>query len=228
MKATIAYVEKKFEEFNGQIFAGRRPKLPLELSDVSSTLGQCVFQVRLMPDGTKEYSDFRMKINTRIDLPENLVEDVIIHEMIHYFILLNGLHDTAPHGEIFMAIMRSINGHFGRHITVAHNSTTDEQEQAISTKRTWHVIADIHFKNGDRGVKVLPRTVQKIIAYNEAVKKYPEVDHVDFYLHDNPFFNRYPTSVAFRIHEIDSDVIIKNLAKARKLRVTATQVVETR
>lgn len=228
MKATIAYVEEKFEELNGQIFAGKLPKLPIDLSDVSSTLGQCVCQERLQTDGTKEYSDFRMKINSRIDLPENLIEDVIIHEMIHYFILFNGLHDTAPHGEIFMAIMRSINGYFGRQITVVHHSTTDEREQAISTKRTWHVIADIHFKNGARGVKVLPRSVQKVIAYNEAVQKHPEIDHVDFYLHDNPFFNRYPTSAAFRIHEIDSDVMVNNLAKARKLRVTGTQVVETR
>lgn len=81
MKDTIAYVEKKFEELNGQIFAGRLPKLPIDFSDVSSALGQCVCQERLMPDGTKEYSDFRMKINSRIDLPENLVEDVIIHEI---------------------------------------------------------------------------------------------------------------------------------------------------
>jgi len=228
MKATIAYVEKKFEELNGQIFAGRLLKFPIDLSDVSSALGQCVCQERLMPDDTKEYSDFRMKINSRIGLPENLVEDVIIHEMIHNFILLNGLHDTALHGEIFMAIMRSINGHFGRHITVAHNSTTDEREQAISTKRTWHVIADIHFKKGDRGVKVLPRSVPKIIAYNEAVQKHPDVNYVDFYLYDNPFFSRYPTSTAFRIHEIDSDVMVKNLAKARRLRVTALQVVETK
>lgn len=215
MKATIAYVEKKFEELNGQIFAGRLLKFPIDLSDVSSALGQCVCQERLMPDDTKEYSDFRMKINSRIGLPENLVEDVIIHEMIHF-------HSAQ------WTTMRSINGHFGRHITVAHNSTTDEREQAISTKRTWHVIADIHFKKGDRGVKVLPRSVPKVIAYNEAVQKHPDVNYVDFYLYDNPFFSRYPTSTAFRIHEIDSDVMVKNLAKARRLRVTAPQVVETK
>lgn len=138
MKATIAYVEKKFEELNGQIFAGRLLKFPIDLSDVSSALGQCVCQERLMPDDTKEYSDFRMKINSRIGLPENLVEDVIIHEMIHYFILLNGLHDTALHGEIFMAIMRSINGHFGRHITVAQiqQQTNENRLSALNVHGT--------------------------------------------------------------------------------------------
>ena len=38
MKATIPYVEKKFEEFNQLMFDGRLPKLPIELSDAKTFL----------------------------------------------------------------------------------------------------------------------------------------------------------------------------------------------
>ena len=33
MKATIPYIEQKFEEFNRQMFGGKLPKIPVELSD---------------------------------------------------------------------------------------------------------------------------------------------------------------------------------------------------
>ena len=44
MKATIPYIEQKFEEFNQQMFAGQLPKLPIELSDAKTFLGVCAFK----------------------------------------------------------------------------------------------------------------------------------------------------------------------------------------
>lgn len=39
MKATIPYVEKRFEEFNQLMFDGQLPKLPIELSNAKTFLG---------------------------------------------------------------------------------------------------------------------------------------------------------------------------------------------
>lgn len=228
MKPTIDYIETKFEEFNRQIFGGKLPKLPIELSDAYHFLGQCVFQQRRLPNGLKEYSNFTLRINARVDLPENVIEDVIIHEMIHYLIFWMGLHDTSAHGDIFKAIMASINTAHGRNITVSHRYSAEEAAQAVSTKRAWHVIAAIYFKSGQAGVKVLSRNVAKILDYYKAVAAHPEVSEVRLYLHDNPFFNRYPTSGAFRIHDIDKGVLETNLVKARKLKVNGNQIVEDR
>jgi hypothetical protein len=227
MKPTIAYIEKKFEEFNRRMFGGRLPKLPVQLSDAGSFLGQCVYRQRTRPDGLKEYSDFSLRINTRFDLPENVIEDTIIHEMIHYFILWNGLHDTSAHGNIFKAIMASINAAHGRNITIRHKATKEEAEQAVSTRRTWHVIAAIYFKTGKTGVKVLPRTVPKILEYHRVVSAHPETQEIRLYLHDNPFFNRYPTSSAFRYHDIDRTLLETNLTKAHRLRIDGTRLLQS-
>ena len=82
MIATIPYVEKKFEEFNQQIFAGKLPKLPIELSDAKTFLGLCVFKHRKGENGKTEYYDFKLRINTRLDLPENEVEnDTLLHRI---------------------------------------------------------------------------------------------------------------------------------------------------
>lgn len=228
MKPTIPFIEKKFEEFNHQIFGGRLPKLPIELSDASGFLGKCTFQERRLPNGLKEYSNFALCVNTRIDLPENVIEDTIIHEMIHYLILWIGLHDSSSHGDIFNAIMNSINTAHSRSISIRHQGTEKEAEQAVSTKRTWHVIAAIRFKSGKYGVKVLPRTVPKILDYYKAATSYPEVAEVTLYLHDNPFFNRYPTSAAFRIHDIEKTLLESNLKNAKKLKINGNQIIEER
>lgn len=80
MKATIPYIERKFEEFNQQMFAGQLPKLPIELSNAKTFLGVCVYKKRRLPNGEIEKYDFRLRINTRIDLSEQEIEDTIIHE----------------------------------------------------------------------------------------------------------------------------------------------------
>ena len=69
MRATIPYIEKKFEEFNQLCFAGKLPKLPIQLSDAKTFLGQVVSKTRTLPNGKKEKYDFQLRINTRIDLP---------------------------------------------------------------------------------------------------------------------------------------------------------------
>jgi hypothetical protein len=226
MRATIEYVESKFEEFNRLMFSGRLPKLPVKLTDAGSFLGKCECQQRRLPSGLLEYFNFSISINTRIDLPENVVEDTIIHEMIHYLILWSGLHDTSAHGDIFKSIMTSINTAYGRNITIRHSGSEEEKEQAVSTKRKWHVIAAVYLKSGKIGIKVLPRTMNKIIAYYNSATANREVAEVKLYLHDNPFFNRYPTSAALRMHEIERDLLESNLTNARKLKVNGSQVLE--
>lgn len=226
MKATIAYIEQKFEEFNDRMFGGQLPKLPFVLSDEGSALGKCCFNEFRNPDGSKEYSNFSLRINTRIDLPEDVLEDVIIHEMIHYFILRHNINDTSAHGEVFKAIMNSINTTYGRKISIRHDASAEEREQAVSGKRIWHVIAVVHLKSGELGVKVLPRITEKIIHYHTQVSAMRNVESVDLYLHDNPFFNRYSTSAAIRIEKIEAGLLETNLQEAKRLRIKGTQVVQ--
>lgn len=54
MKATVPYIEQKFEEFNRQLFGGKLSKIPVELSDAKTFLRQCVFKNRRKPFGKTE------------------------------------------------------------------------------------------------------------------------------------------------------------------------------
>lgn len=207
------------------MFGGRLPKLPIVLSDAKTFLGQCVARTTTLPSGLKRYSDFELRINTRVDYPEEVVEDTIIHEMIHYFIFYNNLHDTSEHGNIFRSIMQSINDNYGRRITISHMATPEEKEQAVSTKRSWHVVAVVNLKDGKVGVKVLPRVMPKIIAFYEQLSSEKTVDSILLYLTDEPFFNRFPTSTALRVNFVEKDTLKSYLVKAQELMIHNNKVI---
>ena len=217
MKATIPYVEKKFEEFNQLMFDGQLPKLPIELSDAKTFLGLCVYKKRRTILGRTECYDFKLRISTRIDLVEAEVEDIIIHEMIHYYIGYNNLKDSSAHGRVFRHIMNTINEKFGRHIKISHKLTKEEKEQLYDTKRRWRVVAYVTFKDGRTGIKVLPRIMPRIANYYNAVSRESSVESIELYMTNNPFFNRYPSSSAFRVHYIDKAEADKHLQGAEKM-----------
>ena len=225
MRATIPYIEKKFEEFNQLCFAGKLPKLPIQLSDAKTFLGQVVSKTRTLPNGKKEKYDFQLRINTRIDLPEEVVEDTILHEMIHYFIGVNHLEDTSSHGQLFVSIMNQIKEKYGRHITISHNGTDEQKEEAIDKRPRWHVIAVVTLKDGKTGIKVLPRILPRITGYYNQMLANDKVVDVKLYMCNNPFFNRYPNSAALNVYFLDQQEIDKELRGAEQLRCDGKNII---
>ena len=223
MKATIPYIEQKFEEFNQQMFAGQLPKLPIELSDAKTFLGVCAFKTRKGKDGKEICYDFKLRINTRIDLPETEIEDTIIHEMIHYFIGYNQLEDASAHGPMFLRMKNSINAKYGRHLSVSYKVTKEQREQAIDAKQHWRVVAVVKFKDGRYGIKVLPRIQQRIVNYYTKVGSSKDVERVELYMSNNVYFNRFPNSSVLNAHYVDIEEINKNIKGAEPLVFTPSQ-----
>ena len=136
MDITIEYLERKFDEFNNQIFKGELPKIPLKVTDVKGFIGLCSYKRKFGDDNnTLVPYDFSISINSRLDLPENEIEDTIIHEMIHYYVGYKQLEDASSHGPVFKTMMNLINEKFGRHITISHKCDAEEAEQSSRDHR---------------------------------------------------------------------------------------------
>ncbi len=121
MVPTIPYIQSRFDEFNARFFAGALPPVPIKLSNARTFLGKLTFtKRRKWLFGEWTYSNFVLRINTRFDLPEQLIEDTILHEMIHYYIAVNQLRDTSTHGRLFRQEMKRINAEGNRHITISY------------------------------------------------------------------------------------------------------------
>lgn len=218
MKATIDYVKRKFQEFNHEMFGGRLPEVPVELCDSKSYLGQLCCRHHEHPGGKLRYTDFRLRISIRFDLEESVLDDVIIHEMIHYFIFVNQLIDTAPHGHIFKAVMDSINANHGRKISVSHHTyPTASSTTPKYTQKKWRTIATIHTIDGKVYIKILPSKADRIKEFYDKISRVHEVKSVELFMHNNPFFGRYPSSVALRLYPIEPEVLKQHLEGGRRL-----------
>ena len=202
MRPTADFLEERFGEFNQTFFGDALPPIPILLSDVKSYAGMYVHRRHTR----------QIKINVRMDLPCEVYEDTLLHEMIHYAIDLSGKRDDAPHGTLFRQMMQMINEKGDRHISISHSlprGTTDH----IDRRPRWHVVA-VPTTTQDPMVKVLPRIAQRIWRYYDAVIKSPEVSEIRFFMTRNPYFNRYPVSGAFTAHLIDSDELERELSDA--------------
>lgn len=118
MIASVSYIEESFKKYNHQIFDDCLPIPVIKLSRAKTRLGQMAYKrkVRL---GHIKYYDFRISISTAYDLLQDALDDVIIHEMIHYYIAYKGIRDSSAHGKMFRSLMSVVNTRHGRHVSVS-------------------------------------------------------------------------------------------------------------
>ena len=217
IKVSIPYIQQKFGEFNRLIFAGKLPEITIQLSRAKTYLGACTYKKKRDKSGATVFYDFRLRISTYADWPERVLEDTIIHEMIHYYIAYHRLEDTSPHGRLFRQMMNDINHRFGRNITVSHRMTDRQTAQAADGSKQWHVVAWVQFKDGRCGIKVLPRRRQSILFYYNRVKMLNEVAGIRLYTSDDCFFNRFPRSKALKVHMMDKEEAVKHLSPTMEI-----------
>ena len=117
-----------------------------------SYIGKCEFKRQRLPFGREKRYGFRLRFNTRADIPEREMEDTVIHEMIHLYILSRGIRDTSAHGKVFRSMIADINAKYGRHITVSHRMSKDERENMQGMKPSWRLIAIVSMTDGRTGI----------------------------------------------------------------------------
>ena len=203
MKPTVEYIQTHFDAYNRQFFGGALPTLPIKLSHAKGFLGKVTFvRKRQGWFGGYRNEDFVLRINVRIDLPEEVVQDTILHEMIHYYIAVNQLRDTSTHGRLFRAEMARINEQGHRHITISHRLNEEQQAQARVHKQ--RVVAVVHFTDGKTGIKVVPKQEKHIRYWNRMAPRRFPIESIDWYLSDDPYFAQFPSSIALKIFLINN------------------------
>ena len=139
MTPDLEYIQKAFDRYNALCFRGELPGIRLELSRARTYLGryeekrpQVRFLGRRFSLPTAEPQRL-IRISTAFDLTPEQQDDVIIHEMIHYYLAWKGLADRVPHGPHFRQLMEAINSKFGRHIVVRYKMGTPAVGQQVAS-----------------------------------------------------------------------------------------------
>ena len=193
MRVNRKFVEGKFREFNREIFLGRLPELPVEITGGRRQLGAFVYPVRrvrgrIVETGERNPKRCCLRMSACFDMPQKEIEDILIHEMIHYYIWWTRQTDTSQHGVIFRQLMNTVNRRFGRNVTVRSALSAEAHESDVKVKP--HYIMVTRWRDGREGMTITART--RIFDLHRRFSALPEVESVEWYFSLDPFFNRFP------------------------------------
>lgn len=208
MRPTQAYIEHHFRKFNEQYFSGQLPLVSVRITTARTYLGRLSFKRKR----NKNY-DFMLSISARLDLPEQEVEDTLLHEMIHLYIASKQLKDTSSHGPLFCQLMTDINLRYGRHITISHKRTAAELDQ--DTQRRLHLLCVSTFESGEQGITVAAKT--RIFQLWDMMPAFTHVVETRWYATYDPYFNRYPRALTPKIYRISPVDLTSHLKDARPI-----------
>jgi len=126
----LSYIAQRYSEFRDRFFDGDNGPLPRELRfsfDKSTThLGVCHCKARVTKTlfGPREYTllDCYIALSNAYDFTKKMLDEVIIHEMIHaYFDYKGGRFLKEGHGYNFVAKCNEINGKSDYRITIKND-----------------------------------------------------------------------------------------------------------
>ncbi len=201
MRANLKFIREKYDEFNRVCFAGTLPAVPLHVSRSRRSLGCLKFR-RQVRGGCEYCYDFSIWISDRLDMPQEVIEDTIIHEMIHLYIYVNKLKDTSAHGRVFRNMMNSLNSRHGRNVTVSHRSTPEENASDSALRD--HYICKTRFINGDVLITLCART--RIFDIHRRLLLQRDIDNFEWFYSTDPAFNIFPRSRTLKFYRIPREL----------------------
>lgn len=170
--------------------------------------------------------NYVLRFSTAFDLPQEELEDTILHEMIHFSLRVSDRRDATPHGPNFRAMMEIINERFNRHITVSHDSKG--KGSPVLRRASWHIVGVVSFRDGRKGIKVLPRIEQRVLEWNRRVLTSSTVTSTKYYLALHELFQRYPNSTAMKVGIVDEAELNEALKDAIELEIVGNRLQKVR
>ena len=213
MYINLDFAKRAFDRFNRTIFRDRLPVPVFGLARATTFLGQ--YKCRR----ERGVPVHMLRFSSVLQLEERDWEDIVIHEMIHYYIGYFHLKDSSPHGHTFRRLMGEVNRAFGRHVTVSRRASSLAAPQPPRThrKRSMHTVAVLQLADGRVAIKVLPRVIESIEYYCTHALRSPQVKRIRTYLSTDDFFEKYPSSKALKMHVIDRGELCAHLSEAEEL-----------
>lgn len=213
MTATISFIQQTFDRFNALCFEGALPPIPIVLTEARTFLGKMEYRgVRGLFGLVTANRDFRMRISTSFDLQREELEDVVLHEMIHYYIAWKGIRDSSVHGNVFRNIMEQLNARYGRHITIRHKAKDGQLSEKTSTRTRRQYVCVTTFRDGARCITVAAGT--KISELHKFFSRCPDIVRLQWYGSFDTFFDRYPRSRTPKVYKIPPDELELHLKDA--------------
>ena len=206
MEIELEYIKKQFGLFNEKYFGGELPEPEFTICNARTYIGQ-FRHIRkrrwMLSPGESHY--YLIKISQYYNLSKREIQNVLLHEMIHFHISFKGIRDTAPHGEVLHKLMDTLNSRYGWEIRVsAKHSATRQAADRQDKKR---LVLALTTTNGRRYLTVVngnyKEKIEKKIGLATNVKA-----HRWFYSSDR-YFDGFPAVRTLRARKVDKKTFDK-------------------
>ena len=213
MLITVPDIQGIFNKYNSLCFDGKLPLPRIRIGHAKGYLGQLRYKVKKDKSGKATYSDFSLNFTQRYEMDQEKLEDVVIHEMIHYYIHYNNIQDTSAHGVVFRKMMDDINIRFKRNITISDRSGLPVSDESQQIKM--HLVCVATLKSGDTGVAVCART-RAFEIYDELPRRY-DILKFSWYFTSDQYVNRFKRTNTAKLYRADKEEVRQHLATAAEL-----------
>lgn len=200
MKATIEFLRQRFDRYNKEIFGLQLPVPEMRITSARSFMGQFKSERKggWIKGGETIYY---ITLSNRYDLEEKELEDILIHEMIHFFISVKKIKDTSSHGHQFRALMNEINRRHGRNITVSHRCTRQQLDSDDSKSHSIVCLCEM-----TDGRKLVCRASQsRVFELHRAFSDWDKVASEQWYWVYGSYFNRYSRVLNPKLFPVDEE-----------------------
>lgn len=190
---SLQYITQQFGIFNRKYFEGVLPMPRLLLSCSKTRLGSfsCKRSRRLF---RSRLTDFTIRISNYYVMTERQVQNILLHEMIHYYIAYQGIKDTSAHGIVFRQMANRLNSQYGWQITVSTNTrgweiseNAKERKQKAAAER---LILVLEMKDGTRFLSVV--NPKYAVRLEKQIKRVFDIQKHAWYLSSDSRFSDYP------------------------------------
>lgn len=213
MTVTLPILCDRFNRFNERIFGGRLPRIPLRVSSAATRAGS--FSHRTSRSRSGIVHTRSISISSAFDLEPDALDDVIIHEMIHYWIDLYGPRET-PHGPAFRAMMEEINRTHGRYISIRLSATPE-------ASRKPRFVGVMELPDGRIGI-VVPARSRLAAMYRDIPRLFGAVN-CRWYVSSDGYFARFPSALKPKLYIPDPGSLKEALAGARGFTISSDRLI---
>lgn len=225
MQITTDWIAAQFGQFNQDYFGGKLVPPKFSVNNARTRLGSFSFKYQrsrllgLPSLGEGQRVGFHIRLSNYYDVPEVEFQNVLLHEMIHYYIAVNRFKDDSTHGTMFRSIARRINKQ-GWHIVVrtdTRNWPVAERNRKKSVDRKRIVLA-ANTTDGKYFLSVIgPGSVRKV---KLQIARTPQIREARWFETSDSYFQHFPQCRTLRGRIVKKDFWEEKVSLLEKLSAT--------
>lgn len=214
MQVNVNQLKEWFSAFNKRYFGGGLPEPVLAVGRSRTRLGTMSWRTR-RGLFSRSACDYTIRISNGFDMDERHFKSVLLHEMIHLYIVSGKIKDTSAHGVAFRRMMKSINAD-GWDIRVATRMGNEVKATGRPKQRRRVVLAVVTTGGKHILTVVNPRYVaalDRIMAVSRDVKTH------SWHVSDDDYFALFPAVRTPKGRVVTAEVYNEKVAAMEKLEI---------